>query len=63
MIGNVQRAAKKVREARKLLASAHDQAPELDLAPLVTEARGAEDRAAALLRQGFNRGKDEDANP
>lgn len=53
MNGHIQRAAKKVREARKLLVSARDQAPELDLADAINESRGAEERAAELLRVGI----------
>lgn len=55
MNGHIQRAAKKVREARKLLVAAGEQAPELGLDAAVAEAKAAGDRAAELLREGMNR--------
>ena len=54
-LGHVQRAAKKVREAKKLLVAANEQAPELDLALIIAATKGAEDRAAELLRTGIRR--------
>jgi hypothetical protein len=52
----VARTQRKVREARKTLASAHEQAPaELrpGLAEAVTAARRVEERTAQMLREGF----------
>ena len=54
MNGHIQRAGKKVRQARLLLEGAAEQAPELDLASLIAGAKGAEDRAAQILRRGLN---------
>ena len=60
MNGHLQRAAKKVREARLLIEAAAQQAPEIadELHPAIVTAKRTEDRAAALLRQGFHNGKD-----
>ena len=56
--GRLQRAAKKVREARKLLVAAGEQAPEIGLDSAVEFAIEAEVRAAQLLQERFNQRKD-----
>jgi len=54
-LGHVQRAAKKVREAKKLLTAANEQAPELDLTWAIEFCTEAELRGAELLRTGIRR--------